>query len=129
MRAVGRILARYDDPTGRKFGIPTFYWHGAPAGYATRRQLREMGLCPGGQEVAAQIKWRGIGGERVAFLYRLDQAKPKRIATPKMLAALDKALLARRTCGTCGQVKDYFIRTKFDECADCVEAAGASYAT
>lgn len=125
---MGRIRAMYDDPTGQKFGIPTFYWRGAPAGFATRRQLRATGLCPGGQDIAGQIKWRGIGGERTAYLYRTDLAKPKRTATPRVLAALDKALRARKTCGTCGQVKPYFIRTKFDECADCVEAAGGCYA-
>lgn len=125
---MGRIRAKYDDPTGAHHGIPTFYWRGAPPGYATRRQLRAAGLRPGGQGIAAQIKWRGLGGERTAYLYHIDHAKPKRTATPRVLAALDKALRARKTCGTCGQVKTYFIRTKFDECAECVESAGGCYA-
>lgn len=43
------------DPTGERFGIPTFPWQFAPDGYATRRQLRGQGLRPGGQDVAAQL--------------------------------------------------------------------------
>lgn len=35
------------DPTGARYGIPTFPWRYAPDGYATRRQLRARGLRPG----------------------------------------------------------------------------------
>lgn len=63
--------------------------------------------------------WRGVGGDRVAYLYRLDLAKPKRIATPAQRAALDKALAARRTCATCTQVKPYYIPRSLGECVEC----------
>lgn len=33
--------------------VPDYRWRMAPDGLATRRQLREMGLRPGGQGVAA----------------------------------------------------------------------------
>lgn len=46
------------DPTGARYGIPTYPWRLAPAGYATRRQLRARGLRPGGQPVAAQLMRR-----------------------------------------------------------------------
>jgi hypothetical protein len=118
---VSRIRARYHDPTGVRYGIPTFWWQGAPDGYATRRQLRARGLRPAGQPVAAQILWRGVGGERVAYLYRLDLAKPKRTATPAQRRAIGCALLARRTCTTCRAVRPYFIPRSLGECLDCAQ--------
>lgn len=48
---------------------PTYPWRLAPDGYATRTQLRAMGLRPGGQEIAAQLMWRSRlarGGVRAA---------------------------------------------------------------
>lgn len=116
---MARIRAAYWDPEGTRYGIPTFWWQGAPAGYATRRQLRTAGLRPGGQDVAGQILWRGIGGTRKAELFRVDLARPKRTATAAQLRAIGKALLARRTCRTCGQVRDYFIPRSLGECLRC----------
>src|SRR5690242_9764119 len=63
MRAT-RYRAKFLDPAGDRYGIPTYPWRSAPAGYATIRQLRAEGLRPGGQEVRAQVLWRGIGGTR-----------------------------------------------------------------
>jgi hypothetical protein len=108
------------DPTGARFGRPTYPFKFAPDGLATRRQLRDKGLRPGGQDIAAQIVWRR--GKRAAYLYRIDKAVPKREATPAQRAALDKAMTARRTCPTCGQVKHYCIPRRFGECLDCVDA-------
>jgi hypothetical protein len=118
---MSRIRAVYYDPTGERYGLPTWWWRGAPAGYATRRQLRASGLRPGGQPIAAQILWRGVGGERVAYLYRTDLARPYRPATPAQLRAIGRALLARRTCSTCTQVKDYYIPRSLGECLDCAD--------
>jgi hypothetical protein len=116
---MSRYRAVYDDPQGDRYGIPTFQWRRAPQGYATLRQLRACGKRPAGQPVAAQIMWHGVGGDRVAYLYRLDLAKPKRTATGAQLRALDKAMRARRTCSTCTQVKDYCIPRSLGECVDC----------
>lgn len=116
---MSRIRAVFWDPTGSRYGIPTFWWRGAPAGYATRRQLRAAGLRPAGQPVAAQILWRGVGGVRRAFLFRVDLARPKRTATAAQLAAIDKALSARRTCPTCCRVRPYYIPRSLGECLDC----------
>ncbi|MFF3932867.1 RRQRL motif-containing zinc-binding protein [Streptomyces hirsutus] len=87
----------YDPGDG---SLPVFRWKQAGRdNLATRRQLREMGLRPGGQEPAARIECRG--GKRFAWLYRIDLAKPKRPMTLAKEAALDKAMAARQTCGTC----------------------------
>ena len=107
------------DPTGERYGIPTYPYKFAPAGLATVRQLRDKGLRPGGQDVAAQIVWRR--GKRTAYLYRVDLAKPKRSASPAQRAALGRALQARRTCPDCGEVRDYYIPRRTGACLDCTE--------
>jgi hypothetical protein len=98
-------MARYQDPEGSRYGIPTYGWHTAPDGLATRRQLRALGLCPGRQPIAGQVRWRGVRRrgtcERVAYLYRIDLARPKRTPTPAQLAAVARATAARRTCRKC----------------------------
>ncbi|SCG80627.1 hypothetical protein GA0070609_6550 [Micromonospora echinaurantiaca] len=105
------------DPTGERFGLPTYPFKFAPDGLLTRRQLRDRQLRPGGQEPAAQILWRR--GKRVAYLFRLDLAVPKRTATPAQRAAIDTALTARRTCPDCRQVKPYYIPRRTGTCLDC----------
>ncbi|MEV4139376.1 RRQRL motif-containing zinc-binding protein [Dactylosporangium sp. NPDC049742] len=116
---MSRIRAVYYDPLGDRYGLPTWWWKGAPDSYATRRQLRARGLRPGGQPVAGQILWRGVGGERVAYLYRLDLAKPHRPATAAQRRAIGRALLARRTCSTCREVRPYYIPRSLGECLTC----------
>ncbi|SNY52029.1 RRQRL motif-containing zinc-binding protein [Paractinoplanes atraurantiacus] len=116
---MSRVRAAYWDPEGTRYGLPTFWWGGAPAAYATRRQLRARGLRPGGQPIAAQILWRGVGGTRAAYLYRLDLARPKRTASPAQRRAISAALRARRTCPACGQVRPYYIPRSLGECLTC----------
>ncbi|MFY1657682.1 RRQRL motif-containing zinc-binding protein [Micromonospora sp. WMMD1274] len=123
---MSRIRAAFHDPDGARYGIPTFWWRGAPPGYATRRQLTAAGLRPGGQPIAAQILWRGVGGTRVAYLYRVDLARPKRTATPAQRAAIGKALTARRTCRARGQVRPYCIPLSLGECLDCANPLEAA---
>ncbi|MFE1888219.1 RRQRL motif-containing zinc-binding protein [Streptomyces microflavus] len=73
--------------------LPVYRWRLAPDGYATRRQLRALGLRPGGQDVAAQLERpRRRRGPLVAYLYRVDRAKPVRPMTPARRAALAKAV-------------------------------------
>jgi hypothetical protein len=110
-------FVEFYDPTGARFGLPTYPYHYAPTGLATVRQLRAAGLRPGGQAVTAQILWRR--GKRIAYLYPLAGAKPTRTATPAQLAAIDRALTVRRTCPTCHQVKGYYIPRRHGECLDC----------
>lgn len=89
-------------PDGR---LPVYPWRQAPAGYATRRQLRAQGLRPGGQPVAAEITCRR--GRRTAHLYLVDLALPVRIPTLAQEAALDRAMAARQTCPVC-HVRYYY---------------------
>ncbi|SBT52876.1 RRQRL motif-containing zinc-binding protein [Micromonospora narathiwatensis] len=116
---MSRIRAAFHDPDGARYGIPTYWWRGAPSGYATRRQLTAAGLRPGGQPIAAQVLWHGVGGTRAAYLYRVDLARPKRTATPAQRRAIAAALLARRTCPTCRQVRGYYIPRSLGECLAC----------
>ncbi|MDF3288484.1 RRQRL motif-containing zinc-binding protein [Streptomyces silvisoli] len=109
------------DPTGARWGIPTFPWRLAPDGYATRRQLRARGLRPGGQPVAAQVMRvnRRCGGTQVAFLYEIKRAKPVRPMTSRKWGALALAMLARRTCPACGRDAGYVIPTSIGTCVAC----------
>ncbi|SDM76673.1 RRQRL motif-containing zinc-binding protein [Streptomyces wuyuanensis] len=79
--------------------IPVYPWRQAPAGLATRRQLRDMGLRPGGHDPVAEIECRR--GLRRAWLYRIDLAAPKIPMTLAKEASLDKAMAARQTCPKC----------------------------
>ncbi|MET8865830.1 RRQRL motif-containing zinc-binding protein [Nonomuraea sp. NPDC004580] len=87
-----RVL--FYDPTGSQYKLPTYPWKWAPKNLKTRRQLAALGLRPGGQAPVAQILWRR--GGRVAYLYDVTRALPKRTPTRKQLAALDKAQRVRR---------------------------------
>lgn len=99
-------------------GLPTCHWNGAPAGLATRRQLRELGLCPGGHEPVAALR-RRPGGVLHAWLYRLDLAREKRQATPAVLAALGEAMRARRVCPSCRLDTGCCLPRSLGECWDC----------
>ncbi|QYN23164.1 RRQRL motif-containing zinc-binding protein [Amycolatopsis sp. DSM 110486] len=89
-------------------------WHGKPLmshgiaprdKLATRRQLRALGLRPGGQDPAAFLYFRCRKAAKIvhADLYLIEHAKPVRAMTPGRQAALDKAMAARRTCRACGE--------------------------
>ncbi|WP_327265276.1 hypothetical protein OG444_30855 [Streptomyces sp. NBC_01232] len=100
--------------------LPSYSWRLAPDGLATRRQLRAAGLRPGGQEVVAQVERpRRRRGPLVAFLYRIELARPVRPMTPAKAAALAKANTARRTCPTCRRDAGYVIPTLLGMCVAC----------
>ncbi|MEU8872561.1 RRQRL motif-containing zinc-binding protein [Streptomyces javensis] len=100
--------------------LPVYRWHLAPDGLATRRQLRAMNLRPGGQDVVAELQRPRRGrGPLVAYLYRIDRAKPVRPMTPAKWAALAKANTARRTCPTCRRDTGYVIPTSLGACVTC----------
>jgi hypothetical protein len=108
------------DPTGARFGIPTYPWRMAPDGYATRRQLRARGLRPGGQDVAAQVlRPRRRREPLTAYLYRVDRAKPVRPMTAGRWAALALAMRARRTCPACRRDAGYVIPPTLGMCTPC----------
>ncbi|MGW3015147.1 RRQRL motif-containing zinc-binding protein [Streptomyces longwoodensis] len=100
--------------------LPVYPWRLAPDGLATRRQLRASGLRPGGQDVAAQVERpRRRRGPLVAYLYRIDAAKPVRPMTPAKRAALAKANQARRTCPQCRTDAGYVIPAALGMCVPC----------
>ena len=102
MSTATRYRARFDDPTGRRYGLPTYGWNTAPTGLATRRQLRAMGLQPARQRPAGQVMWaRGRSAPAIAYLYRIEDSKPKKPATPGQRKAVAAMLAARSTCTTC----------------------------
>ncbi|MEU9663514.1 RRQRL motif-containing zinc-binding protein [Streptomyces chartreusis] len=130
----------YDDGTPLQFG-----WNQAPGaaavraalrgegpvpenGYATRRQLRSLGLRPGGQQPTPLV-WRG--GLRRAWLYRIELAVPKRAPTLAQEAALDRAMAARQTCPKCRRRYHYCLRLRTigscEECFDGTPADPSSY--
>ncbi|MFE9001293.1 RRQRL motif-containing zinc-binding protein [Streptomyces sp. NPDC007875] len=114
------VLGKCFDPTGARHGIPTYPWHCAPDGLATRRQLRARGLRPGGQPVAAQLlRPRYRRGPLVAYLYRLDKAKQVRPMTPAKRRALACAMRARRTCPQCRSDAGYVIPASLGVCVPC----------
>ncbi|MEV1085407.1 RRQRL motif-containing zinc-binding protein [Streptomyces sp. NPDC050211] len=116
------VFGKCYDPTGALYGVPTYPWRLAPAGLATRRQLRALGLRPGGQPIAAQVMRvnRRTGGVRVAYLYREDLAKPVRPMTSRKWGALALAMLARRTCPRCLLDVGYCIPRSYGICGMCI---------
>ncbi|MFK0045264.1 RRQRL motif-containing zinc-binding protein [Streptomyces sp. NPDC090741] len=101
-------------------GLPVYSWRLAPDGLATRRQLRSLGLRPGGQDVVAQLERpRYRRGPLIAFLYRVDRALPVRPMTAGRQAALAAANTARRTCPTCRRDAGYVIPVRLGECIPC----------
>ena len=109
------------DPAGTRYGIPTYPWRYAPDGLATRRQLRALGLRPGGQVIVAQVMRgnRRAGGTQVAYLYEVGRAKPVRPMTSRKGGALALAMLARRTCPACATDAGYVIPTSLGTCVAC----------
>jgi hypothetical protein len=100
--------------------VPVYPWRLAPEGLATRRQLRAMDLRPGGQDVVAQVERpRRRRPPLVAYLYRVDTAKPVRPMTPAKWAALDKANAARRICPQCRMDAGYVIPASLGVCVPC----------
>ena len=118
------IYTEFYDPGGQRYGLPTYPFRWAPGIYATRRQLRDRGLRPGGQQPCAQVLWKHRGKRRVAYLYLVSLALPKRTATPAQMRAVCAALSARMTCPVCGTWKPYCIPTSVGMCNDC--AAGST---
>ncbi|WP_405759268.1 RRQRL motif-containing zinc-binding protein [Streptomyces sp. NBC_00073] len=113
-------FAKCFDPDDARFGIPTYPWRLAPEGLATRRQLRAEGLRPGGQPVAGQLLRPRFRREPlVAYLYRIDRAKPVRPMTSRKWGALALAMLARRTCPACQSDAGYVIPSSLGMCVPC----------
>ncbi|GAA4377323.1 hypothetical protein GCM10023088_37040 [Actinomadura verrucosospora] len=119
-----RSFARFFDPTGARFGIPTWPWRMAPPHLLTFRQLAARGLRPGGQPVVGQVLWnsrRYRKGVRAAYLYDVRLALHKRVPTDRQREALGKALAARRRCPDCGRDAGYVLPRHLGTCLDCAD--------
>ncbi|MEU0835988.1 RRQRL motif-containing zinc-binding protein [Streptomyces sp. NPDC005969] len=77
---------------------PVFKRLCAPSGLATKRQLRDMGLRPGGQDPVAEVETRG---PKNGLLYEIAKALPVRPMTLDKEAALDKAMAPPCTPPSC----------------------------
>ena len=85
-------------------GLPLLSWGIAPRDkLATRRQLRAMGLRPGGREPVAILYFRCRRACKKVFarLFLIEGAAPVRPMTPARWAALGAAMAARRRCAQC----------------------------
>lgn len=99
-----------------------YKWGEAPEELKTRRQLAELGLRPGGPEVA-RIVWGSGRQQRFAALYAVADAQSKKPATPAQLAALAKARARRETCPACGGALGFVPGWRFDpwlHCPHCI---------
>lgn len=102
--------------------LPVYRWHLAPDGLAARRQLRAQELRPGGQPVVAQLERpRRKRPPLVAYLYRVDRAKPVRPMTPAKRAALAKANAAQQVCPNCRRDAGYRIPASLGMCVTCAD--------
>lgn len=107
MSPVGeRITVVLPDPTGARYGMPTYPWGQAPTHLATRRQLARQGLRKNGHDPVAQLlrpRRRRPYQPLRAYLYDTRTAAPRRPWTPAKQAAVLTAARARRRCtGPCG---------------------------
>ncbi|WP_280216829.1 RRQRL motif-containing zinc-binding protein, partial [Nocardia neocaledoniensis] len=86
--------------TARDEQPDTYPWRAAPPHLMTRRQLRAVGLAPGGaQPVAVMVREttrRGRARRMWAALFDSTVAPPKREATPAQLEAVAKAVRGRK---------------------------------
>lgn len=109
------------DPDGETHDRPTYPYGAAPAHLATRRQLALVGLRPASPVPDAYLAYRVFRKERVASLWDVEAAVPKRrhdTVSQRRVAAM---LRARRTCGHCGRTHDYYIPRSLGWCLDCQE--------
>jgi hypothetical protein len=93
---------------------------------ATKRQLRAVGLRPGGQDPVAVLYFRCRRAGKLTFanLYLIAKALPVRPMTPARWAALDRAMAARRTCRTCGDTGYAELPKAHRTCEACLYSAG-----
>ncbi|NRQ39500.1 hypothetical protein HII36_47890 [Nonomuraea sp. NN258] len=119
-----RIRPRFWDPTGHRYGIPTYPWGTVPSHLRTLRQLDAEGLRPSGQGAQAQVLWcsrhYGAGTVRAAYLYDVRTALPKRRPSQR-----SKVSPSRRTCPVCLTDVGYPLPRHLGTCLDCAEEAAA----
>ncbi|MFD3920216.1 RRQRL motif-containing zinc-binding protein [Streptomyces sp. NPDC058595] len=120
-------------------GLPEYDRGTVPEGLATRRQLRDRNLSPGGHGPVAILRckacsytpqWSCTHPTR-AFLRSVDLAKPKRVPTLAQEWALDRAMAARQTCpGPCGRRYEFCLPLRsIGSCLECHDGTPADPTT
>ncbi|MGW2425562.1 RRQRL motif-containing zinc-binding protein [Streptomyces sp. NPDC001709] len=97
-----------------------------PEGLVTRRQLRELGLSPGGHDPVAVLRCKqciyrpdqSCTHPTRAWLYSVDLARPKRTPTFAQEQALDRAMAARQTCPRCHRRYYFCLPLRTQGCCD-----------
>ncbi|CAL9605829.1 hypothetical protein SUDANB95_05487 [Actinosynnema sp. ALI-1.44] len=115
---------------GLRDGLPVFGWREAPAGLATRRGLRALGLSRRGLDPVALLVFghrRPYRREEVAELYLIADARPVLPMTPAEWDAHAAMMRARRTCRTCHRVADHCVRGPRRQCSSCYAADPAAH--
>ena len=100
-------------------GLTSWSRRKAPRGLLTRRQMRTENLAPGGAWPVGQLVFRHRRREIRALLYDRADLVAKRVPSAAQLAALERALAARRRCPACGRDVGYCIPTSLGCCVDC----------
>lgn len=107
------------DPDATDHDLPTYPYGAAPGHLATRRQLALVGLRPATPAPDAYLAYRAYGREQVAHLWDVDAAVAKRHHDEVSQRRVAAMLRARRTCGHCKTVRDYYIPRRLGWCLDC----------
>lgn len=92
------------------------WWDSVPPNLKTKTQLAALKLRPIGPPVA-YVEWRRK--QRIYYLYEMEQTRPSRAPSEAQLAALEKALVARKTCQQCKEVKSYVLYRAGEPCERC----------
>ena len=104
------MFIEFYDPDGQRYGLPTYPWRLGPrwpADHPPAARQRPAPWRPGHRRADPLAPPQAA--PRRLPLPRRARSKPKRQATSAQLAAIAKALQARRTCPTCGNEKPYCI--------------------
>lgn len=117
--------------------LPEYDRGAVPDGLVTRRQLRDMGLSPGGNDgpvAVLRCRWCSYRPQwscnhpTRGFLLRTDLATPKRTPTLAQEWALDRAMAARQTCPvpTCRRRYTYCLPLEtIGSCLECHDGTPA----
>ncbi|MFB8001540.1 hypothetical protein [Nocardia sp. NPDC056000] len=82
------MSARFLDPEGTRYGIPTFPWRMAPKHLRTERQLAQQRQRPGAEAQAQVLGTSRRFGQIQAYLYDEANAVPKQERSEAQLESL-----------------------------------------
>ncbi|MFJ9368773.1 hypothetical protein ACIRRA_30705 [Nocardia sp. NPDC101769] len=80
--------ARFHDPEGKRYGIPTYPWKTAPTHLRTESQLAQDKRRPGGEAQAQVLGTSRRFGRLQAYLYDPAEAVPKLKSSDAQLESL-----------------------------------------